>query len=463
MKKLGVVLTGLAIFLFAPCLSQAEEAIEKDRLGVGIQLGVNRYRGEVEEPKITPGGGAHLEYRWADSPFSLRGMINWGELKAEEGSTSFQGKIRSLDVVTKYRFAPKDVFSPYLFGGFGAVIFDPKDGFDLRKPSGDWPGTVIIPVGLGIEYRLKEALMLSIEGGYCFSTSDLFDRLIPEGSNDGYYVGRVGLTYYPPVRDRDGDGIEDRFDADPDNPEDFDGFEDEDGAPDYDNDGDGIPDDKDKCPGTDETVAKGEDTREDLDNFQDEDGCPDPDNDGDGIPDGRDGAPNEPETFNGYMDEDGVPDELPEAKKAMPIEPRKVIAPGKPSEAIVPVEPREVIVPAEPIKIITPCLEWVYFAVDRDDLSKEAEANLDKNVKILKENPDLKVMLTGHTDSDASDEYNLDLSRRRVERVAQYLINKGISAGRIKTTAYGEKEPVTSNLSETGKAKNRRVEINPVP
>lgn len=455
MKKLGLILIGITIFLFAPCLSQAEEEIEKDRLGVGVQLGFNRYRGEVEEPKITPGGGVHLEYRWADSPFSLRGMVNLGELKAEEESKSFQGKIRSLDVVTKYRLMTKDVFSPYLFGGFGAVIFDPKDGFDLRKPSGDRPATVVIPMGLGIEYRLKDALMLSIEGGYYFSTSDLLDRLLPEGSNDGYYVGRIGLTYYPPVRDRDGDGIEDRFDADPDNPEDFDDFEDEDGAPDYDNDGDGIPDEKDGCPGTDETAAKREDTREDFDNFQDEDGCPDPDNDGDGIPDVRDGAPNEPETFNGYMDEDGVPDELPEAKKPRPVE--------QPGKVIVPVETREVIVPAEPIKIITSCLEWVYFAVDKDDLSKESEANLDKNVKILKENPDLKVRLTGHTDSDASDEYNLDLSRRRVERVKQYLINKGISADRIKTAAYGEKEPVTSNLSETDKAKNRRVEIHPMP
>ena len=73
-----------------------------------------------------------------------------------------------------------------------------------------------------------------------------------------------------------------------------------------DRDGDGIPDDVDKCPNE----------PEDFDGFQDQDGCPDPDNDGDGIPDKIDKCPNEPETFNHYKDEDGCPDEVPpEVKK----------------------------------------------------------------------------------------------------------------------------------------------------
>ena len=65
-----------------------------------------------------------------------------------------------------------------------------------------------------------------------------------------------------------------------------------------DRDGDGIPDDLDKCP----------DDPEDKDGFEDEDGCPDPDNDKDGIPDASDACPNEPETVNGFQDEDGCPD-----------------------------------------------------------------------------------------------------------------------------------------------------------
>jgi outer membrane protein OmpA-like peptidoglycan-associated protein len=98
--------------------------------------------------------------------------------------------------------------------------------------------------------------------------------------------------------DRDGDGIPDAIDQCPDEPEDKDGFQDEDGCPDPDNDRDGIPDAIDKCP----------DEAEDKDGFQDEDGCPDDDNDGDGFPDAVDKCPNDPETVNGFEDEDGCPD-----------------------------------------------------------------------------------------------------------------------------------------------------------
>jgi outer membrane protein OmpA-like peptidoglycan-associated protein len=99
--------------------------------------------------------------------------------------------------------------------------------------------------------------------------------------------------------DRDGDGIPDSADACPDEPEDKDGFQDEDGCPDPDNDRDGIPDTADRCPNE----------PEDKDGFQDEDGCPDPDNDRDGIPDSVDKCPDEPEDKDGFQDEDGCPDD----------------------------------------------------------------------------------------------------------------------------------------------------------
>jgi len=104
-------------------------------------------------------------------------------------------------------------------------------------------------------------------------------------------------------RDRDNDGIPDRKDRCPALAEDKDGFQDEDGCPDYDNDGDGIPDAVDKAPLE----------PEDRDGFEDEDGVPDYDNDGDGIPDRDDLCPDEPENFNGYLDQDGCPDEFLDA------------------------------------------------------------------------------------------------------------------------------------------------------
>jgi outer membrane protein OmpA-like peptidoglycan-associated protein len=140
-----------------------------------------------------------------------------------------------------------------------------------------------------------------------------------------------GGSLAPGRNDRDGDGIPDSVDACPEEPEDKDGFQDEDGCPDPDNDGDGIPDAEDQCPnepedkdgvqdtdgcpegdndkdGIPDNVDKCPDEPEDKDGFQDDDGCPDDDNDGDGIPDALDKCPNDPETVNGFEDDDGCPD-----------------------------------------------------------------------------------------------------------------------------------------------------------
>ena len=100
------------------------------------------------------------------------------------------------------------------------------------------------------------------------------------------------------AEDSDGDGVPDTVDKCPDEPEDRDGFEDDDGCPDPDNDNDGIPDNFDNCPNE----------AEDMDGFEDEDGCPDPDNDKDGFPDAQDKCPMQPETLNGNKDDDGCPD-----------------------------------------------------------------------------------------------------------------------------------------------------------
>ena len=103
-----------------------------------------------------------------------------------------------------------------------------------------------------------------------------------------------------PDRDNDGDGLADDGDRCANEPEDRDAFQDDDGCPEPDNDGDGIADVADRCT-TDV---------EDRDGFEDDDGCPDRDNDGDGFTDidGKDKCPNDPETVNGVDDDDGCPD-----------------------------------------------------------------------------------------------------------------------------------------------------------
>jgi len=102
----------------------------------------------------------------------------------------------------------------------------------------------------------------------------------------------------PGKHDRDGDGIPDSIDGCRDEPEDKDGFQDEDGCIDPDNDRDGIPDASDKCP----------DEAEDKDGFEDTDGCPERDNDRDGVIDATDRCPDQPEDRDNFEDEDGCPD-----------------------------------------------------------------------------------------------------------------------------------------------------------
>lgn len=77
----------------------------------------------------------------------------------------------------------------------------------------------------------------------------------------------------------------------------------------------------------------------------------------------------------------------------------------------------------------------------------------------LKENPEVRVLITGHTDSVGSDEYNMGLSDRRAASVKTWLVNKGISSSRIQTAGKGENEPIASNETSDGRAQNRRIEI----
>jgi len=121
---------------------------------------------------------------------------------------------------------------------------------------------------------------------------------LDHGIGSPMFRGFVGVGWAPDFRDRDHDGVIDILDRCPDEPEDKDGFQDDDGCPDEDNDNDGIPDAVDKCPNQ----------PEDFDGFQDDDGCPDPDNDNDGVPDIYDACPNDPEDMDGFEDNDGCPD-----------------------------------------------------------------------------------------------------------------------------------------------------------
>jgi len=104
-------------------------------------------------------------------------------------------------------------------------------------------------------------------------------------------------------------------------------------------------------------------------------------------------------------------------------------------------------------------LENIYFDFDKAELKPESFPELDKLIKFLLENPELKIEIRGHTDNIGTKEYNLQLSLARAEAVANYLIGKGIDRKRIEVLWFGDEQPIAPNDTEENRQKNRRVEF----
>ncbi|MDX1692323.1 MAG: DUF4892 domain-containing protein [Ketobacteraceae bacterium] len=105
-------------------------------------------------------------------------------------------------------------------------------------------------------------------------------------------------------------------------------------------------------------------------------------------------------------------------------------------------------------------LYGLFFETDKASIKPESRPTLDEIAKLLKNNPNLKLLVVGHTDNQGDFNYNLDLSKRRAASVTQSLIsNYGINASRLKPWGVGYAAPVASNGSEQGRARNRRVEL----
>ncbi|MBC7866978.1 MAG: OmpA family protein [Gloeobacteraceae cyanobacterium ES-bin-316] len=101
----------------------------------------------------------------------------------------------------------------------------------------------------------------------------------------------------------------------------------------------------------------------------------------------------------------------------------------------------------------------VYFATNKYDINANSKLALDKLVKIFTEYPETNLLIEGHTDDVGKEEYNLGLSQRRAEAVANYLRTTSIAPGRLITKWYGEMQPISDNTLAESKALNRRVEF----
>jgi outer membrane protein OmpA-like peptidoglycan-associated protein len=101
----------------------------------------------------------------------------------------------------------------------------------------------------------------------------------------------------------------------------------------------------------------------------------------------------------------------------------------------------------------------ILFDVDKSNLKDPYKGELAQLATILNKYEDTNILLAGHTDSTGSDEYNLELSRRRAGSVANYLATQNVNRARFATEGYGKTDPIASNETADGRAQNRRVEV----
>lgn len=101
----------------------------------------------------------------------------------------------------------------------------------------------------------------------------------------------------------------------------------------------------------------------------------------------------------------------------------------------------------------------ILFPFDSDQILPAGRANLDELARSLQRYPNSSLTIVGHTDSDGTDSYNQTLSERRARSASVYLQSRGVAASRLTAVGRGESEPIASNATEEGKARNRRVEV----
>ena len=207
-----------------------------------------------------------------------------------------------------------------------------------------------------------------------------------------------------PVLDKDLDGVNDNEDKCPD----IAGPKKYNGCPVPDTDKDGINDEEDKCP---DVVGYGRYA-----------GCPVPDTDGDDVNDEEDKCPDE----KGTKDNNGCPAD--EIKK-------------------------------EIVEKVNYAAQRIQFKSDKADLLPQSLKVLDDVVKILNDNPELKVIIEGHTSADGSLAYNMKLSDERAKKVKAYLQVKGIAESRLSAKGFGPTQPLNEGKTYAEKLLNRRVEL----
>jgi outer membrane protein OmpA-like peptidoglycan-associated protein len=350
----------------------------------------------------------------------------------------------------------------FVFGA-GYVHSLYKRDYDLSD------GGVTASAGVRLGIGEVTAVRINLYGDYMPSPDNGKDN----NFNWGIQPGLSFLLGQPSgkVRDKDGDGVPDAVDECKNTPT---GDKvDAKGCTIKDSDGDGVMDDVDQCkdtPAGDKVDAKGcslpkdadgDGVTDDVDQCKDTPagdkvdakGCSLPkDADGDGVMDDVDQCKDTP--AGDKVDAKGC--SLPKDTDGDGVTDDKDRCPHTPAGVKVDEEGCQVLFEKTKKSLI---LEGVNFATGKADLTPESQAILDGVAESLVANEEIKVQVGGHTDNTGSAAVNKRLSAARAESVRQYLVSKGVAAGRLTAAGFGPSKPIASNKTAAGRAQNRRVEL----
>ncbi|MET6989414.1 OmpA family protein [Sediminicola arcticus] len=393
----------------------------------------NEYFNVTDHWNILPSISYVSVSKYVGDGFSVgvRGSLNridkLGDLRADDLSHY------ATDGIIKYAFLKNTKLDPFVEIGGGYTWVNEI-------------GAGTVNGGVGLNYWFSDNIGLTVQTSYKHAFEDYgvkhFQHLAgiaikfggTDTDDDGIYDKDdacpevAGLAIFNGCPDADGDGIEDSKDACPNEA----GSKEMNGCPDT--DGDGVADKDDACP----TVAG-------LPALA---GCPD--TDGDGVADKDDACPSEagPAANKGcpWPDTDG--DGVLDKDDSCPEVAGTVANKGCPE------------VTEEVQKKLNDYARTILFDTGKSSIQAASTSVMVDIILILKEFPNSKFTVEGHTDSVGSNSLNQKLSEERANAVREFLVKEGIGADRLNAIGYGEDKPLATNNTKAGRTQNRRVEIN---
>jgi len=361
---------------------------------------------------MTTLGGSFVRYPFKNQPFS--------NAATESFLLEANANINIKLLTDKY------FLNPYLTTGVGASLYKVYYG-------------AFIPAGAGLQFNLGQETYMFTQAQYRVGITERASNHFNFSMGFGVPLTEKKETQMltppaPPIPvDTDGDGIPDNIDKCPD----VKGTQKYEGCPTPDTDRDGINDEEDACP----TIAGTAKYK----------GCPIPDTDGDGINDEEDACVTVPgiAKYKGCpipdTDNDGVNDEDDEC----------VDRAGPASNRGCPLAPKPEVVEA-----VNRAATRIYFQTGSAKLLPKSFTALNEVVKIMNSEETLGIDIEGHTDHVGSDELNQKLSEERAASVYNYLKAKSVNTDRMSSTGFGESKPKADNNTAAGRAQNRRVVMN---